>query len=71
MSDLIDRESLLKNLDHFAPEHFHALVELLIKKEPAVDAIPVSYIVKRIQESCGPESTYLSRLLKTWRCENE
>lgn len=34
MAELIDRNSLLANLNKFAPEHFNALVNDLIKKEP-------------------------------------
>ena len=36
MSDLIDRQSLLDNLNRFAPEKYNALVNDLIMKEPAV-----------------------------------
>lgn len=35
MRDLIDRQSLLRNLRRFAPEHFNALVNDLILKEPS------------------------------------
>ena len=36
MSELIDRQSLLDNLNRFAPEKYNALVNGLIMKEPAV-----------------------------------
>ena len=41
MGDLISRKSLLDNLNRFAPECYNALVNSLIEKEPAVDAVPV------------------------------
>lgn len=41
MNDLISKKSLLDNLNRFAPEHYNALVNSLIEKEPAVDAVPV------------------------------
>ena len=34
-NDLISRQSLLKSLNRFAPEHYSALVNDLIMKEPA------------------------------------
>lgn len=43
MTDLIDRNSLLNSLEKFAPEKHDALVEMLIKKEPTVDAVPVRH----------------------------
>lgn len=33
----------------------------------AVEAIPVSYIMDRIRDTCGAESTYLSRLVTRYR----
>lgn len=41
MGDLISRKSLLDNLNRFAPECYNVLVNSLIEKEPAVDAVPV------------------------------
>lgn len=41
MVDLIDRAELIENLNHFAPEHYSALVNMIITKQPAVDAVPV------------------------------
>lgn len=41
MADLIDRAELIENLNHFAPEHYSALVNMIITKQPAVDAVPV------------------------------
>jgi len=38
-NDLISRQSLLNSLNRFAPEHFNALVNDLIMKEPAADHI--------------------------------
>jgi hypothetical protein len=35
MEDLISRQNLLRNLRRFAPEHFNALVNDLILKEPS------------------------------------
>lgn len=70
MGELIDRESLLQNLNRFAPEHHNALVELLIRKQPPVDAIPVDCIRARAHEATGPEGTYLRRLLEEWETAN-
>lgn len=53
MSDLIDRNSLLRSLEKFAPEKHDALVEMLIKKEPTVDAIPVAFIESEKQRVQG------------------
>lgn len=36
VSDLISRQSLIANLNKFAPEHYTALVNNLIMKEPSV-----------------------------------
>ena len=44
---------------------------ILTSQTAKQDAIPVAYIIKRIQDSCGPESVYLSRLLRRWEDENE
>ena len=41
MAEYIDRESLIKNLNKFAPEHYNALINDLIMKEPAADVEPV------------------------------
>ena len=41
MADLIDRQALIANLNRFAPEHYNALINNLITKEPAVDAVKV------------------------------
>ena len=37
MSDLIDRQELIDNLNRFAPEHFHALINHLILKQPSAE----------------------------------
>lgn len=37
---------------------------------PAIEAVPVSYINHCIRETCGPESVYLSRLLRRWEEQN-
>ena len=42
-----------------------------LRNAPTIEAVPVSYINHCIRETCGPESAYLGKLLKTWRCENE
>ena len=43
MNDLIDRKHLIKNLNRFAPEHYSALINSLILKEPTVDAEPIRH----------------------------
>lgn len=39
MDDLISRKSLINNLNKFAPEHYTRLIDMLIEKEPRVDAV--------------------------------
>ena len=39
MADYINRASLINHLNTFAPEHYNALVNDLILKEPAADVI--------------------------------
>ena len=39
MTTLIDREELIKDLNHFAPEHYNALVNKIIQNQTAVDAV--------------------------------
>lgn len=43
MAEYIERESLIKNLNKFAPEHYNALINDLIMKESAADVEPVKY----------------------------
>jgi hypothetical protein len=43
MSDYISREALLEHLNRFAPEKYDALVNDLIRREPAADVRPVVY----------------------------
>lgn len=33
--------------------------------------IPVAWIVAQIQDTCGAESSYYSKLLRKWREEND
>lgn len=40
MSDYIDRQELIENLKKFAPEHYTALIDDLIRKQPAADVRP-------------------------------
>lgn len=39
MAEYIERESLIENLNQFAPEHYNALVNMLITKQPAADVV--------------------------------
>ena len=41
MAEYIDRNELIKNLKRFAPEHYSALVNNLIKKQPTADVAEV------------------------------
>lgn len=41
MSDYIDRKELIENLNTFAPEHYNALINMLIEKQPSVDVVKV------------------------------
>ncbi|MBR5305954.1 MAG: hypothetical protein IKU47_03435 [Oscillospiraceae bacterium] len=42
MAEYIDRKELLENLKKFAPEHYSALVNTLITKQPAVDVVSMA-----------------------------
>ena len=46
--DLISRKSLLENLNSFAPEHYSALVNDLIVKEPV--AFDKEKVIEQIRE---------------------
>lgn len=39
MADYIDRKELIEILNRFAPEHYSALVNMLITKMPAADVV--------------------------------
>ncbi len=41
MAEYIDREDLIKNLNKFAPEHYTALVNQIITKQPTADVVEV------------------------------
>ena len=43
MSEYIEREALMRNLKHFAPEQLTPLIESLIQKQPAVDVVEVRH----------------------------
>lgn len=40
--DYVCRQSLVENLKHFAPEHYTALLDLLVTKEPTANVIEVT-----------------------------
>ena len=44
MADYINREELIKNLKKFAPEHYSALVNTLIEKQPAADVVSIGVL---------------------------
>ena len=41
MPEYIEREALMRNLKHFAPEQLTPLIESLIQKQPAEDVVEV------------------------------
>ena len=41
MTEYIEREALMRNLKHFAPEQLTPLIESLIQKQPAADVVEV------------------------------
>ena len=52
--DLISRKSLIENLNKFAPEHYNALVNDLIAKEPtAFDKETVIEELKEVGQECN------------------
>ena len=43
MSEYIEREALMRNLKHFAPEQLTPLIKSLIQKQPAEDVVEVKH----------------------------
>ena len=43
MAEYIEREALMRNLKHFAPEQLTPLIESLIQKQPAADVAEVRH----------------------------
>lgn len=43
MAEYIEREALMRNLKHFAPEQLTPLIESLIQKQPAADVVEVRH----------------------------
>lgn len=43
MSEYIEREALMRNLKHFAPEQLTPLIKSLIQKQPAEDVVEVRH----------------------------
>lgn len=41
MAEYIEREALMRNLKHFAPEQLTPLIKSLIQKQPAEDVVEV------------------------------
>ena len=41
--EYIERNELIKNLNYFAPEHYSALINDLIMKQPAADVAPARH----------------------------
>lgn len=41
MADYIEREALIDDFNHFAPEYYNALINDLICKQPTADVAPV------------------------------
>ena len=41
------------------------------EQNEVIEAIPVSYILCRIRDTCGAESAYLSKLIRRYREEQE
>ncbi len=43
MPEYIEREALIENLNRFAPEHYSALINMLITKQPTADVAEVKH----------------------------
>ena len=43
MAEYIEREALMRNLKHFAPEQLTPLIKSLIQKQPAEDVVEVRH----------------------------
>lgn len=39
MKEYIERNELIENLNHFAPEYYNALINQLITKQPTADVV--------------------------------
>lgn len=66
--DLISRKSLIEHLNQFAPEYYNALVNDLIKKEPAAfDKEKVIGELKSEIELCVTHPLYPGRYIKKSR----
>ena len=54
MSEYIEREALMRNLKHFAPEQLTPLIESLIQKQPAADVVEVKHGKWKLKQyECG------------------
>lgn len=73
MSRYIDADKMLADIksDHLISDGFKLTLERIVSRQDIVNAIDESWVVKQIQETCGAESSYYSRLLHKWREENE
>lgn len=61
MAEYIDRTDLIKNLNKFAPEHYTALINQLIMKQPTADVVEVKHGEwKKIE--CGTICTNCNRV---------
>ena len=60
MPEYIKRESLIENLNKFAPEQYNALVNMLIEKQLAADVVEVKHGEWHLLYNCANEGVYCS-----------
>ena len=65
--DLISRKSLIENLNKFAPEHYNALVNDLIAKEPT--AFDKEKVLDELGELTGEECTLHECGIRSEKCK--
>ena len=79
MAEYIEREALMRNLKHFAPEQLTPLIESLIQKQPTADVVEVRHgkwidcvekISGKIQITCSQCGRFLSVYLPYNFCPN-
>lgn len=66
-NDLISRKALIENLNKFAPEHYTALVNDLIMKQPT--AFDKEKVIEELDKLTGEECTLHKCGIRSERCK--
>lgn len=70
MDEYIKREALIENLNKFAPEQYNALVDMIIRKQPAADVVEVKH-GEWLKTDAYPHRVYCSLCYKTYVTNEE